>query len=164
MEAIHLLRSQFMSKAFTKESDEIGEVLPDRPISSARNLVTAEGLSLIETTLSRLGEEQKAAEEAGDAAALARIVRDRRYWSARRATAELVPPPSDAEEVRFGSMVTVVRPDGSRRTWRIVGEDEADPGRGTLSHASPVARALMGGQVGDEVEAGGLTLEIVEIS
>lgn len=153
-----------MSKAFTKESDESGEVLPDRPISPGRNLVTAEGLSLIERALKTLGEEQKAAEEAGDAAALARIARDRRYWNARHASAELVPPPADAEEVRFGSTVTVARSDGSRRTWRIVGEDEADPSHGTLSHASPVARALMGGRVGDEVEAGGLTMEIVEIS
>lgn len=153
-----------MSKAFTRESDDGAEELPDRPISPLRNLVTADGLAEIEANLRRLREEEIAAQRDGDTAKLAKVARDRRYWHARLTSAEVVPPSCDPSEVRFGSTVTVLRADGTHRTWRIVGEDEADPTRGTLSHASPVARALLGGKVGDVVEAGPGELEIVEIS
>ena len=67
-------------------------------------------------------------------------------------------------EVRFGSTVTILREDGRRQTYRIVGEDEADPAHGTLSYASPVAQALMGKQVGDIVQAGVGEAEIVAIA
>jgi transcription elongation GreA/GreB family factor len=66
--------------------------------------------------------------------------------------------------VHFGSTVTIVRDDGRRQTFRIVGEDEADPTRGTLSHVSPVARALFGKEVGDIIQAGQTNAEIVEIA
>jgi transcription elongation GreA/GreB family factor len=59
--------------------------------------------------------------------------------------------------------VTIEREDGRRQTYRIVGEDEADPAQGTLSYASPVAQELMGKQVGDTVRAGAAEAEIVEI-
>ena len=45
-----------------------------------------------------------------------------------------------ATQIRFGGTVTIRRDDGREQTFRIVGEDEADPSRGTLSHASPLAR------------------------
>ena len=63
-------------------------------------------------------------------------------------------PPANTTEVHFGSTVTMLREDGRRQTYRIVGEDEADPSAGTLSYVSPVAQALMGKQVGEMVEAG----------
>jgi transcription elongation GreA/GreB family factor len=148
-----------MSKAFVKESDD-AEDLPDRPVSPHRNLVTAAGLALIDETLARLYGEQTATD---DPATKARIARDLRYWAARRRTAELVPPVEDDSEVRFGSTVTILRPDGRRQTWRIVGEDEADPAAGTLSYVSPVARGLLGGRVGDLVTAGPAEVEIVAI-
>ncbi len=47
------------------------------------------------------------------------------------------------------SRVTIARDDGRRQTYRIVGEDEADPAAGTLSYVSPLARALMGKSPGD---------------
>ena len=50
--------------------------------------------------------------------------------------------------MQFGATVTIERDDGRRQTFRIVGEDEADPARGTLSHVSPLARALFGKAVG----------------
>jgi transcription elongation GreA/GreB family factor len=154
-----------MSKAFTKEADE-GDVyddLPDRPISS-HNLVTKRGLEMIEAELARLHEEHAAAHAVDDKALLAKINRDLRYWTSRRATAQVVDPPSDAGEVRFGSKVTIERDDGRRQTYRIVGEDEADPAQGTLSYASPVAQALMGKPVGETVQAGASEATIVEIS
>ena len=154
-----------MSKAFTKEPEggDVYDDLPDRPISP-HNLVTPKGLEMIEAELARLHAEHAAAQDADDRAWLAKINRDLRYWTSRRATAQVMEPPADTTEVRFGSTVTILREDGRRKTYRIVGEDEADPSAGTLSYASPVAQALMGKQVGDVVEAGGGEVEIVEIS
>lgn len=154
-----------MSKAFVKEP-ETGEVyddLPDRPVSP-HNLVTPHGLELIEAELARLHLEHAAAQEANDRALLSKTNRDLRYWTSRRATAQVVEPPKDATEVHFGSTVTILREDGRRQTYRIVGEDEADPSLGTLSYVSPVAQALMGKPIGEVVQAGTAEAEIVEIS
>jgi transcription elongation GreA/GreB family factor len=153
-----------MSRAFVKEQeDEAIEDLPDRPIPPHANIVTPEGLQLIETTLARLHEEHAAAQNAHDRPVLARTARDLRYWTARRATAQMMRPPPHPDEVQFGVTVTIVREDGRAQTWRIVGEDEADPRSGTLSYVSPVARALMGKRVGDVVRAGTSDAEIVDI-
>jgi transcription elongation GreA/GreB family factor len=154
-----------MSKAFTKEPEtsDVYDDLPDRPVSP-HNLVTPKGLEMIEAELARLHLEHTAAQEANDRARLAKTNRDLRYWTSRRATAQVMELPKDAKEVHFGSTVTILREDGRRQTYRIVGEDEADPSAGTLSYVSPVAQALMGKQVGDVVEAGAAEAEIVEIS
>jgi transcription elongation GreA/GreB family factor len=154
-----------MSKAFTKEAEggEVYDDLPDRPVSP-HNLVTRKGLEMIEAELGRLHREHAAAQDADDRPKLAKINRDLRYWTSRRATAQVMEPPKDAAEVRFGSTVTIARDDGRRQTYRIVGEDEADPSLGTLSYVSPVAQALMGKQVGDTVQAGTADAEIVAIS
>jgi transcription elongation GreA/GreB family factor len=153
-----------MSRAFVKEdNEETFEDLPERPVSEHPNYVTAEGLALIEAELARLGQDHAAAMVAKDRAALAKTSRDLRYWNARRATAQLIAPPTDSAEVRFGSAVTLGRTDGRKQTFRIVGEDEAEPAKGTLSHASPLARALMGKQIGDVVPAGQDEAEILSI-
>ena len=151
-----------MSRAFVKEPDGAeAQELPDRPISEHPNLVTPQGLAQIEDTLTRVHEQH--AQAAGDRAALASIGRDLRYWTARRSTAQLMPAPDGATKVQFGSTVTIVRDDGRRQTFRIVGEDEAEPAQGTLSWVSPVARALMNKAVGEVVTAGSGEAEIVEI-
>src|SRR5262249_15348738 len=93
-----------MSKAFTKEP-ETGDVyddLPDRPVSP-HNLVTPKGLEMIEAELARLHLEHTAAQEANDRALLGKTNRDLRYWTSRRATAQVMEPPKDAKEVHFGS-------------------------------------------------------------
>jgi transcription elongation GreA/GreB family factor len=151
-----------MSRAFVKETDDV-EDLPDRPISDLPNDVTAEGLRRIEQALAAAQAAQAAAQSAGDRAGLASARRDVRYWSARRATAAVVPEPSDNSVVRLGHTVTILREDDRRQTFRIVGEDEADPAHGTISHASPLARALFGKGVGDVVVIAGGEAEIVEI-
>ena len=155
-----------MSRAFVQERDgeDAVEELPERPISPHPNLVTAEGLAHIEAEIARLQQEHAAAQAANDRSALARSARDLRYWTARRTSAQVVTPPSDSSRVQFGSTVTIVRDDGRRQMFRIVGEDEADPARGTLSHAAPLARALFGKQVGDTIQAGQSEAEIVEIA
>ena len=154
-----------MSRAFVKEPDgaEAFEELPDRPISEHPNLVTPQGLARMEETLTRLHEQHAQAQAAGDRAALASVGRDLRYWTARRSTAQVMPAPEDAAKAQFGSTVTIVRDDGRRQTFRIVGEDEAEPTQGTLSYVSPVARALLNKAVGDVITAGSGEAEIVEI-
>jgi transcription elongation GreA/GreB family factor len=153
-----------MSKAFTKESDEDGATeLPEREVSSFPNLVTREGLALIDAEIERHSTANAEALSAGDKEQAGRAARELRYWTQRRASAQVMAPPADDSEVRFGSSVSIQREDGRRQTWRIVGEDEADPARGTLSHASPLARMLMGREVGDVVQAGAGEAEIVAI-
>jgi len=152
-----------MSRAFVKDMDETGEEqLPERLVSSAPNLVTAEGLAGIEAEIARLNAELAGAGEDRDARA--RIARDLRYWTARRGSAHVVEPPSDHDVVRFGATVTIDRDDGRRQVFRIVGEDEADPAKGTLSHVSPLAQALMGKSVGDSVTVAGHDAEIAAIA
>jgi len=98
-----------------------------------------------------------------DRAVLAAAGRDLRYWSARRASARVAPAPADHSEVRFGTSVTIVRDDGREQTFRIVGEDEADPAQGSISHVSPLARSMFGKRVGDVVPAGAGEAEIIRI-
>lgn len=154
-----------MSIAFVKEPEggEAFEDLPDRPISPHTNFVTPEGLAAIEAELERLHREHADAQGADDKPSLARTSRDLRYWSARRASAQVVTESPDRDEVHFGARVTIEREDGRRQAYRIVGEDEADPAKGTISYASPLAKALTGKRVGDVVQAGASEAEIVEI-
>jgi transcription elongation factor GreA len=53
--------------------------------------------------------------------------------------------------VSFGSTVIVRGDDGREQSWELVSSHEASPGQGRLSVDSPVARALIGRRVGDEV-------------
>jgi transcription elongation GreA/GreB family factor len=153
-----------MNRAFVKDADEqAAEDLPDRLISPHPNLVTPEGLAAIEAEIARWNKARDAAVAAGDKNALARAHREQRYWSARRTSAHIAEPPPDAREVHFGSKVTIERDDGRRQTFRIVGEDEADPSKGTISHVSPLACSLMGKAIGDSAMAGEAEVEIVAI-
>jgi transcription elongation GreA/GreB family factor len=152
-----------MSRAFVKEvEDEINE-LPDRPVSTHPNYVTAEGLAAIERTLSRFEAANKAAIAKNDRTAMAATQRELRYWIARRSTAKVAEPTADKSKVQFGATVTVRRDDGRAQTFRIVGEDEAEPARGTVSYISPLARAVLGGIVGETVEVPGAAATITEI-
>ena len=116
-----------MSRAFVRESDvEVPDELPDRLISPYPNDVTAEGMQHLESMLERAREAHAAALQTQDRSALAIASRDLRYWSARRASARVIPDPVDTTEVQFGSTVSIRRSDGRKQTFRIVGEDEAD--------------------------------------
>jgi transcription elongation GreA/GreB family factor len=78
---------------------------------------------------------------------------DRRieYLKRMRAMMEVVAPPGpDPQRVVFGTLVTVRESGGSERTYRIVGVDESDPGRGWVSWISPLARALVGKTEGEQ--------------
>ena len=153
-----------MSRAFVKErEDELPDELPDRPISPHPNYVTEAGLAQIEAELKRAQTALADAQSAEDKHASAIAGRDLRYWTARRASAEVIPPPVDREHVHFGATVTLKRDDGRTQTYRIVGEDEADPAKGTLSHVSPLAKELFGKKIGETASVGGGELEILAI-
>jgi transcription elongation GreA/GreB family factor len=151
-----------MSRAFVNEDHFVAD-LPDRPVSEHPNYVTPRGLELIDAALSDARRRHGEAQATGDREALAVAGRDVRYWSARRGNAQIVAPEPGIAAVQFGSTVTFIRDDGREQTFRIVGEDEADPAQGTISHASPLARALLRRVVGDVVRAGNDEAEITAI-
>lgn len=158
-----------MSVAFTREEDYEAQAanLPDRPISHHANLVTGEGLKAIEQALAEARAAYTDAQVAGgvsaDRTAMARATRDLRYWSARRATAQLVEPDLVPGQVQFGRTVHIEREDGRRQAFQIVGEDEANPSSGKISYVSPLAQILLGKEEGDVVQAAGSEVEIIGV-
>jgi transcription elongation GreA/GreB family factor len=160
-----------LSVAFSKEdsAETAAEtLLPDRPVSPHPNLVTETGLKALELQLEQAREACEAAQKIDDVNERRRQaavpLRDLRYFSARLRTAQVMANPKSTETVAFGGTVTFRRMDGRQQTYRIVGEDEADPGSGSISFVSPVARLLMGRSVGDEIGASAQMLEIIAIS
>jgi len=110
-----------------------------------------------------LRENLAAAEREGNRERIALVSRDLRYWASRRETAELSIPEADSDVVRFGMTVTIENEDGQRKSWKIVGEDEADPTHGMISHVSPMAMALFGKGIGDSATVNGKEWEIIEL-
>mgnify|MGYP000387868356 CR=1 FL=1 len=92
---------------------------------------------------------------------MALATRDLRYWQTRRENAELSVPSPDETVVRFGMTVRLEGEDGKHVSWHIVGEDEADPHAGKISHVSVMAKALFGKAVGDVTTVNGKEWEIV---
>ncbi len=151
-----------MSRVFAHEPDAPpGAELTERPVSRHPNLVTAAGLRKIDAELARLHAARTAAGD--DAAGLAVIDRDLRYWRQRRASARVIEPPAEPSVVRFGINVRLHFQDGTERSLRIVGEDEADPADNLVSWTSPVATSLIGRLRGDTVELFGQKADIVDL-
>ena len=147
-----------MSRAFVREIDDAPEPPPlERAVSMGPNPVTPRGARMIDETIAALqaalafarGEEE------------ARLRRDLRYWTARRASARVVAPDPHPTEAGFGTRVTIRR--GILMSdLLIVGEDEAEPSKGRIAWTAPLARALEGAERGDvvELEAGGRIEEV----
>jgi transcription elongation GreA/GreB family factor len=153
-----------MSRAFVREEDtENFEPLPDRPVSNAPNDVTLKGLAQIEAHIQAEQQALAAAQAADDRPAMAVAGRELRYWASRRATARVVAGPAEGREIRFGSTVTILRDGADVQTFRIVGEDEADPKRGTISRSSPLARALFGKTEGEVALLGQREIAILAV-
>jgi transcription elongation GreA/GreB family factor len=149
-----------MSVAFRRDSDE--EHLEPRfelPLPPGPNLVTKRGLALIEE---RVTEFQAALLAESDEEKRKPVLRDLRYWRSRLATAQIAPLPS-GETVAIGTRVTIER-DGERRQIDIVGHDEADPANHRLAFAAPLAKALIGGEVGEDVAAPGSPAPVMIIA
>jgi transcription elongation GreA/GreB family factor len=152
-----------VSRASVKEAENDKAELPGRLISPHRNFVTEAGLAAIEASLSRFDAAHRAALDKGDRRAAASALREVRYWGARRASAEVVKPPVDKSKASFGMTVTLRRDDGREQSFRIVGEDEADPSRGTVSYVSPLARAVLTHGPGETVEIAGSEAVILDV-
>jgi transcription elongation factor GreB len=76
-------------------------------------------------------------------------------------------PPTDRRRVYFGAWVTLEDDDGKQTRHRIVGPDEFDMNPGYISMDAPLARALMGKRLDDEVKVqlpgGERSLVIVDV-
>jgi transcription elongation factor GreB len=96
---------------------------------------------------------------------------DRRLgWLAKRMKAAKVVDPArqeDQSRVWFGATVTIVDEDERERVLTLVGDDEADAGKGLVGWNAPLARALRGAAVGDvrrvQLPAGERAYEVVAI-
>ncbi len=159
-----------MSKAFTSEETDVSEVVaPRAPLAPGTpNYVTPRGLSLLRSERVELAAKRARAEAEADVAAMHTLGARLAQLDERLASAELVDPSAQPNDVvRFGVAVTIAPATGAPRTYRIVGVDEADPARGDVAFTSPIARALLGHEVGDEVTLqtpkGPETLEIAAI-
>ena len=124
-----------MSVAFVREeSAEAAQEVspPPRAISAHPNLVTRSGLRALKRVLAGSQQALKAAQAIARRHALELTARDVRYFAERVASAVPQPEPADTVVVAFGSQVTILRDDDRRQTFRIVGEDEADPRGGSV--------------------------------
>ncbi|MGB4828795.1 MAG: GreA/GreB family elongation factor [Paracoccaceae bacterium] len=162
-----------MSRAFVNEDAGADRPdLPELPVSSHPNHVTPRGLADLQARLAaRLADlaALKAQGDRLDKLPEAAAERDIRWLEARLKSAILVDSAGhDLSEVAFGLSVTVADEDGLETSYEIVGEDEADAPRGRIAPQSPLARALLGAQVGDEVvwkrPAGDVSLEVLRIA
>lgn len=180
-----------MNKAFTKESDydpTLDVVARPRDVlpPGVRNYITADGAARLRGELRELVDEVRTAIAAqlselaadgrredpahADARRRLREVDRQIVWLDERIQSlEVVDPGvGDPDRVRFGARVTVLDGNEEERNWRIVGIDEADPAAGSVSWISPIAKALLGREVGDEVRIklprGTLRAEILDIA
>ena len=162
-----------MSRAFVKENDDQGNELPERPQSPYPNHITPRGLDALHQQLQTLeAAHKRMAEPQGneliDQDAKHGLERDIRYLQDRIARAIVINPATQPKDkVAFGATVKTEDENGEKRTFEIVGEDEADAAAGRLSWVSPLARALTDAAVGEAVvwkrPAGDLELEILSI-
>jgi len=163
-----------MSRAFVKEADgeAVGDDAPELPISPFPNRVTPRGLALLRAELERLTDRRRTLLSTNDPVArrpeLFSLDRQIRYVT-KRIESAIVQAPRDRarDRVGFGATIAVLDEDGSASRFTIVGEDEADPREGRISWISPLATALSGSAVGDEVRwrrpKGDTVLEVVGI-
>jgi transcription elongation factor GreB len=97
---------------------------------------------------------------------------DRRLgWLSRRMKAAKVVDPAhqpDRARAWFGCTITIADEDDNHRTLTLVGDDEADAGKGLVGWNAPIARALRGSAVGDlrrvSLPAGEREYEVIGIS
>ena len=147
-------------------------MLADLPQSPHPNYVTPAGLAALQARLAearaRLAGLMPRKDETEARLPIAMAERDIRYLDERLRRAIPVDPSAQPPGVvAFGAEVEVKGEEAARRVWRIVGEDEADPGAGLITAFSPLGRALIGCRVGDAAvwarPAGKVELEVVAV-
>ena len=150
---------------------------PPRPPSSA--YITPTGHAALQAELKELWKVKRPAvtQKVAEAAALGDRSENAEYIYGKKQLRELdarirylskrldalvvvdrVPP--DQDKVYFGAWVTLAQSDATQRRFRLVGPDELDADPAYISIDSPMARALLGKQVGDEVAVGDQEFEI----
>ena len=162
-----------MSRAFVNEdAGNDRPDLPELPLSPGPNFVTPRGLAALRARIIQRQADLaalKARADRLDKLPEAAAERDLRWLEARLKAAVIIDPLAhDLTTVAFGLAVTVADDAGRQTTYEITGEDEADAPRHRIAPNSPLARALLGAQVGDVVTwkrpAGALDLEILGIA
>jgi transcription elongation factor GreB len=161
-----------VSKAFTRESDHAEEtpLLRRQLPPGTKNLITREGADQLRSKLEGLvqkrqalagGQDETAGDERIQRQKLNSLIRNLQEVLSSIVIAE---PPVDRGKVGFGAAVVVGYPDGHQETFRIVGLDEADPERCSISWLSPLAKALLSKRPGDRVLFRGEELRIVDLT
>lgn len=162
-----------MSRAFVNEdAGNDRPDLPELPVPPGPNIVTPRGLAALHDRIAQRQADLatlKARADRLDKLPEAAAERDLRWLEARLKAAVVIDPAAhDLSEVAFGLAVTVADEDGVETTYEITGEDEADATHHRIAPQSPLARALMGTQVGDVVTwkrpAGAMELEVIRIA
>ena len=168
-----------MSKAFTRESDDLPErpTLPRLPSllpPGVKNYLTPDGALRFQGELHRLVEMERpkaAVASPNDEQRRHLQTLDQRIQHLRQTlqSAEVVsPPPKPWDQVRFGATVRVRDGKGEESCYRIVGSAEMDAGRGWVSWLSPIAKALLNTRLGQRIRfkypSGEVQLEILNIS
>ncbi|MDA9226745.1 GreA/GreB family elongation factor [Methylophilaceae bacterium] len=146
-----------MSRAFVKENDleHAGIDIPERPISSEKNYVTPCGYKELEEKILILEEERTKASRNTDSIYKQKkmqLERELRYFINRLESSILVnPQEQDNNKVLFSASVDVENELGEILKFQIVGEDEANIKINKIAYNSPLAKALIGNAVDDEV-------------
>lgn len=91
-----------------------------------------------------------------------------RFLTSRIEDAVVVDPENVvAEKIQFGATVKVLDEEGEEKSYSIVGVDETNPSKGLISWRSPIGKALLGKEEGDDITVrtpnGLLELEIIEV-
>ena len=156
------------------------------PVKPSSPYITAAGARRLKAELKHLwGSERRAVVKAlSEAAAegdrsenaeyiyrkkqLGEIDRRIRYLGKRLDIIQVVDQlPADRSRIRFGAVITLESGQAKAQKYCIVGADETDAQKGWISIDSPVAKALLGRQEGDEVQVtlpgGTETFEVVKI-
>jgi transcription elongation factor GreB len=147
--------------------------LQKKPVSDEKNYITPEGHAAIEAEFTELLKVERPAlvkvvswaagngdrSENGDyiygKRRLRQIDSRLRFLMQRMDLAVIVDPATQQglEKVFFGAWVTLYSlKDDTEHAYRIVGKDELQPSLGYISWVSPLARALLGKQIGDIVK------------
>jgi transcription elongation factor GreB len=162
--------------------------LQKKPVSDEKNYITPEGHAAIEAEFTELLKVERPAlvkvvswaagngdrSENGDyiygKRRLRQIDSRLRFLMQRMDLAVIVDPAAQQglEKVFFGAWVTLFSlKDDTEHTYRIVGKDELQPSLGYISWISPLARAILGKQIGDVVKvsvpAGEEEYEIIDV-
>jgi len=167
-----------VSKAFTRESDDVPELPPLPPQPSplppgAKNYLTPDGASRLRDKLDRLVQARaQVAASSGDVDAKRHLQtldqRIHHLGQSLRSAVVVRPPVAPDDRVHFGAIVIVKARDGTESRYRIVGVDETDVEQGCVSWLSPLAKALLNARLGQRVRLrlplGEEELEIVRIA